>query len=112
MKRGHASTWHCIRLKKPRLNGHDASNGDACRHPSSSSTRPDGDGGISPSMANVCKEVRDIWNERVASNKLELNIADKLEEGFPELDEWTQPDIVARMLRAMEGMKKKRQTCL
>jgi len=56
---------------------------------------------------NVSQGVRDMWRRRIASNdKMSERLADLLSSGFPELDEWTTPSSVLRMLGAQDNDEK------
>jgi len=60
----------------------------------------------------VRDSVLDFWRERLSSGDLDEVLAEKLEEGFPELDEWTNQETVLRMLRASCGNVKQATTML
>lgn len=57
-------------------------------------------------VANVTRAVRAVWEDRIAAGPLDEVLAKELADGFPELDDWTQEEVVRRMLRAACGHEK------
>lgn len=56
------------------------------------------------SVDRVSKDVIEYWRGREKSDSsTDAKLNQQLEEGFPELDEWTSRDNVRRYLRAMHG---------
>lgn len=51
----------------------------------------------------VAQLTRQEWETRSKSGSLDEELAEKLKDGFPELEEWTDTDTVRRMLRAMDN---------
>mmetsp|Transcript_113325 Transcript_113325/g.303995 ORF Transcript_113325/g.303995 Transcript_113325/m.303995 type:complete len:381 (-) Transcript_113325:25-1167(-) len=55
------------------------------------------------SIPRVAATVREHWRRRREDPDLDCELGALLQQGFGELEEWTQPPIVRRMLRAMGG---------
>lgn len=71
---------------------------------SSSSLRSSDDARYLHLLPVVAEGVRHVWAERLANKAcLPEDVLCVLQDGFPELDEWTRPEKVRRILRAIEG---------
>lgn len=56
-------------------------------------------------IQSATKLVHHTWEERKRRG-VDKTLAEKLDDGFPELEEWTQEDVVRRFLRAAGGNEK------
>jgi len=56
-------------------------------------------------ILNVTRAVRQTWEDRQVRG-MDAVLVSKLEEGFPELEEWTREEVVRRMLRAACGSER------
>lgn len=60
--------------------------------------------GVQRRCRHVTQQVRDMWKRRIADNeRMSEALAELLQSGFPELDEWTTPSSVLRMLGAQDN---------
>lgn len=57
-------------------------------------------------VVNVAHIVRKVWEDRIAAGNLDPHLAELLGESFNELEEWTEDEMVRRMLRAALGQEK------
>jgi len=56
-------------------------------------------------VVNVAHTVRQVWKDRIDGGHLDDQLAALLKDWFPELEEWTEDEVVRRMLRAANGQE-------
>jgi len=57
-------------------------------------------------VVNVAHEVKLFWKDRIHNGHLDDQLEAMLKDGFPELEEWTEDEVVRRMLRAACGQER------
>jgi len=55
---------------------------------------------------NVAHTVKQVWKDRIDKDHLDDELASFLKDGFSELEEWTEDEVVRRMLRAASGQER------
>jgi len=96
-------TWHCLKgetdLSERRL---------ACVP---EDTSPES-GPSEQVLQGIIGHVREVWVSRSTSGNLSQVLQERLKDGFPELEEWTSPVHVRRMMRAINNDEKLAGTML